>query len=66
MKTKTIQITRSEFIETDDGGYFKHTTRKEEFPDDGRHSDLCVVCGFSTYPECRSWCQHGGCDENYK
>lgn len=66
MKTKTITITNSEFIETEDGGYFKHTTREEAFPDDGRHSDLCVVCGFSTYPECRNWCQHGGLDEDYK
>ncbi|MDR1753994.1 MAG: hypothetical protein LBR74_03695 [Eubacterium sp.] len=33
--------------------------KEEEFPNsEGRHSDLCVVCGFPTYPECREWCRN--------
>lgn len=67
MKTKTLTITTSEFVETADGGYFKHYTREEEFPDEeGRHSDLCVYCGFPSYPDCREWCQHRGYDGDFE
>lgn len=35
--------------------------KTEEFPEsEGRHSDLCVVCGFPSYPECRDWCPQQG------
>ncbi len=41
------------------GGKIKRYTEEREYPEEGkRHSDLCVVCGFSTYPKCREWCQH--------
>lgn len=47
----------SEFVEDKNGGHFIHYTREEEFPEtEGRHRDLCVVCGFPSYPECREWC----------
>lgn len=25
---------------------------------DVRHNDLCTICGFPSYPECTTWCQH--------
>ncbi|MCI9004409.1 MAG: hypothetical protein HFH39_04045 [Lachnospiraceae bacterium] len=57
----TITIETSEFVETKDGGYFEHHTREEEFPDsEKRHKDLCVVCGFPSYPECRRFCASEG------
>lgn len=55
-----IEFKVSEIIETKDGVHFKHYTEKKEYPDDGRHSELCVVCGFPSYPECREWCSHEG------
>lgn len=30
----------------------------DEFAD--RHSELCMVCGWPDYPDCRKWCQNGG------
>lgn len=36
-------------------------TEEREFPEsEGRHSNLCVVCAFPSYPECREWCPHQG------
>lgn len=58
MKKKTIEFQVSEIMENDDGINFKHYTEKKEYPDDGRHCDLCIVCGFPAYPECRNWCQN--------
>lgn len=57
-----MKITSCEFVEEKDGpGYFIEKTREVEFPDsEGRHDDLCVVCGFSTYPKCREWCPQKG------
>ncbi len=33
----------------------------EEIPDEyaDRHSILCMKCQWSTYPECRKWCDKG-------
>lgn len=43
------------------GDDFKRYKVKREYPEEGkRHSDLCVVCGFPTYPECREWCKQQG------
>ncbi len=40
---------------------FRHHVEYREYPEEGkRHDKLCVVCGFSTYPECRKWCPHRG------
>ena len=51
----------SEIMEKNGEVYFKHYTRYKDFPEtEGRHSDLCVVCGFNAYPECREWCPHQG------
>lgn len=58
MKTKIIEFQVSEIIEDKNGVRFKHYTDKKEYPDDGRHNDLCIVCGFPAYPECREWCQN--------
>ena len=59
MKTKTLTITTHDFINTPDGGYFKRSTREEEFPnEEDRDDDLCIVCGFKPYPECKEWCQN--------
>jgi hypothetical protein len=57
-----MRIDVSEIMEDENGAvYFKHYTKEEEFPDsEGRHCDLCVVCGFKAYPECRDWCVHAG------
>ena len=47
----------SEFVEDENGGHFIHYTREKDFPEsEERHCDLCVVCGFPTYPECRKYC----------
>lgn len=47
----------SEYIEDGNGGHFVDHVYDEEFPEsEGRHDDLCVVCGFPDYPECREWC----------
>ena len=53
MKTKTIHVNTYELT---DMGFKYIESRDEEYPDDGRHSDLCAVCGFPTYPECRKIC----------
>ncbi len=55
MKVRVI-----EWIDGKNGkeGYFKEHYENQEYPEtEGRHCDLCVACGWSTYPECRSWCQ---------
>lgn len=42
-------------------GEFKHHVEYREYPEEGkRHCNLCVVCGFSTYPKCMEWCPNGG------
>ncbi len=49
-----------EYIE-DDGGRFTHRTEERTYPNsEGRHSDLCIACGFPTYPECRNFCKQQG------
>lgn len=53
MKTKTIHVDTYELTDT---GFKYIGAKDEEYPDDGRHSDLCTVCGFPTYPECRKIC----------
>lgn len=53
MGTKTIHVNTYELTDT---GFKYIESRDEEYPDDGRHSDLCTVCGFPTYPECRKSC----------
>ena len=55
-----MKIKRMEYVKPrNKKGYFKETEYEKEFPEsEGRHSDLCVVCGWSTYPECRSWCHN--------
>lgn len=56
-----MKITSVEFVKDKNGGHFVEHTREEFFPEEGkRHKDLCVVCGFPDYPECRKWCQHEG------
>lgn len=53
-----MEIKVSEFVETSDGGYFKHYTRYEDFPDTAdRHCNLCIACGFPGYPKCVPECQ---------
>ncbi len=62
-----MKIIQSKLIETKDGGYFVHHTREENFPEEGkRHSDLCVFCGFPSYPKCREWCQSCGYDSDFE
>lgn len=54
-----MKIEVSEIVEDKNGCHFIHYTREEEFPEsEGRHSDLCVVCGFPTYPECMKYCRN--------
>lgn len=46
---------------------FKHHVEYREYPEEGKlHSNLCVVCDFSTYPKCMEWCQHQGHDSDFK
>jgi hypothetical protein len=59
-----IKIDVYELPETSDGE-FKHHVEYREYPEEGkRHSNLCVVCGFPSYPKCREWCQHQGYDRD--
>ncbi len=53
MKVRVI-----EWIDNKHGsGYFKEHYENQEYPEtEGRHRDLCIACGWSTYPKCRSWC----------
>lgn len=54
-----MKIRCSEFVDDDNGGHFIHTMREQdvtEFAD--RPNDLCKLCGFPTYPECREWCSN--------
>lgn len=30
---------------------------EEDIPDLGREELICNSCGWSTYPECKSWCK---------
>ncbi len=40
---------------------FKHHVEYREYPEEEkRHCNLCVVCGFPSYPKCREWCPHQG------
>lgn len=56
---KKIEIESYEPIEGPNGVYFKVTKRTEDYSDNQvRHSDLCTICGFPSYPECRNWCQN--------
>lgn len=49
----------SEFIEDDDGGYFKHYDRERDITETAdRKDDLCKICNFGNYPDCLSWCTH--------
>ena len=54
MKTKTIHVNTYELTDT---GFKYIESKDEEYPDDGRHSDLCLICGSEIYPDCREWCQ---------
>ncbi|MEY8515372.1 hypothetical protein AALC25_00320 [Lachnospiraceae bacterium 29-84] len=57
-----MEVTTVEFVKGENGeGYFIEETREVDFhKSKGRHDELCVVCGFSTYPECREWCPQKG------
>lgn len=60
-----MEIKVSEFVETKDGGYFKHYTEHREFPDsEGRHCNICIFCGFPSYPKCMEWCPNGRSNES--
>lgn len=52
-----------EVIELPDGPYddFKSHMEVREYPDEftNRHHDLCIYCGCTTYPECRTNCPNG-------
>lgn len=64
-----MKVTVTEFIEGKDGeeGYFIDHIEEREYPkSEGRHSDLCVVCGFPSYPKCREWCPHRGYNSKLK
>ena len=54
-----IEVTQVDIIETKDGVEFKHTPTMMETRAEGRHSMICNICGFSTYPKCREWCNNG-------
>lgn len=37
----------------------RHRTEEREVPyTEGREDEICCVCGFSEYPECKSFCHN--------
>ena len=55
-----IEIDTYEFVKDQNGGRFKRGKEVKHFTEsEVRHKDICTLCGFSTYPECRKWCDNG-------
>ena len=60
-----MKITVSEFDEKTKT--FKHYEREEDFSETAdRHDNLCIVCGFSAYPECIKVCHNECVRESYE
>ncbi len=56
---KQIEVESVEIIDDELGHRLKRGKRIETFTDEQvRHCDLCTMCGFPGYPECRDWCQN--------
>lgn len=55
---KTIHIDGCEAYRKKDGTWdTRRYSYDKSFTDEQvRHCDLCTMCGFPTYPECRDWC----------
>lgn len=47
-------------VQKSDGSWdIQERDMEKEYPDEAvRHNELCTVCGFPGYPECRDWCQN--------
>ncbi|MCI9427343.1 MAG: hypothetical protein HFI81_06240 [Eubacterium sp.] len=55
-----MKIDIIELPESSDGEFKKYSEIRE-YPEEGkRHCDLCVFCGFPSYPKCMEWCPNGG------
>lgn len=55
-----IKIRVSDFVEDEDGGYsVKHYIEVREVPDDQiREDEICTICGFPDYPQCKKTCHN--------
>ncbi|MBQ3432087.1 MAG: hypothetical protein IJG23_04815 [Clostridia bacterium] len=55
-----IKIRVSDFVEDEDGGYsVKHYIEEREVPDDQvREDEICTICGFPDYPQCKKTCHN--------
>lgn len=62
MKVRLHEVVRDE----DGGTHFEVREVERAYPGEGqdRHSKLCEICGFSTYPECRKKCPNGDMNES--
>jgi len=56
---KDVKITKFDIVEDKHGRKtMTESVRVEDIPNpDGRHDVICADCGWSSYPECRKWCQ---------
>lgn len=55
-----MRVVQHEIVRDGDDTKFKIHVQEREYPGEnqGRHSKLCEMCGFSTYPECKKYCQN--------
>lgn len=57
-KTKRIHLRGAEPIQNPDGTWTVIDTERDfDIPDLGREPDMCNICGWSTYPECKKTCK---------
>lgn len=61
-----MEIEVHDIVKDEDGGY--HTEchiEKREIPDDQvREEDICTICGFPDYPNCKKTCHNFRDKEN--
>ena len=57
MKVKQYEVMQGKDGKT----YYNVREIDKTYPGEGqgRHSKICEMCGFSTYPECMKHCQNG-------
>lgn len=54
-----LEIQVSDWVEDENGGHMEHYIEKKEIPDDQvREDEICTICGFPDYPNCKETCHN--------
>ncbi len=54
--TKRMTVDVIEFPDKPNGKIKKYTEERDVPYTEGRDNEICCICGFPEYPECKSFC----------